>query len=75
MKTKAGPTDIGIDTMIHTVRGTRIMLDSDLARIYGVQTRVFNQALKRNMSRFPEDLCFSSRAKRLNRFCVQDHKM
>jgi phage regulator Rha-like protein len=47
-----------IDGMIRTIRGTRVMLDRDLARIYGVPTKVFNQAVKRNRQRFPEDFMF-----------------
>lgn len=43
---------------IHTVRGQRVMLDSDLARLYGVSTTVFNQAIRRNVSRFPADFLF-----------------
>jgi hypothetical protein len=47
-----------IDGMIRTIRGTRVMLDRDLAKIYGVPTKVFNQAVKRNRPRFPEDFMF-----------------
>ena len=47
-----------IDEMIRTIRGIRVMLDRDLAKIYGVPTKVFNQAVKRNRSRFPEDFMF-----------------
>lgn len=43
---------------IHTVRGQRVMLDSDLARLYEVPTMVFNQAIKRNLARFPSDFIF-----------------
>jgi hypothetical protein len=50
-----------VDTLsqqIHFIRGQRVMLDSDLARLYEVSTRVFNQAVKRNEERFPEDFVF-----------------
>jgi phage regulator Rha-like protein len=47
-----------IDRMIREIRGVRVILDSDLARIYGVTTKVFNQAVKRNLSRFPQDFIF-----------------
>ena len=47
-----------IDTMIRTIRGTRVMLDRDLAQIYGVPTKAFNQAVKRNGARFPKDFMF-----------------
>lgn len=40
---------------IVVVRGQRVMLDADLARLYGVSTKAFNQAVRRNRSRFPGD--------------------
>ena len=43
---------------IVTVRGQRVMLDSDLAGIYGVPTKRFNEAFKRNRARFPDDFAF-----------------
>lgn len=43
---------------IHTVRGQRVLLDRDLAALYGVPTMVFNQAIKRNLARFPPDFIF-----------------
>jgi hypothetical protein len=43
---------------IYTIRGHRVILDSDLARLYGVTTGQFNQALKRNFQRFPSDFAF-----------------
>lgn len=47
-----------IPVSIHTVRGQRVVLDSDLAALYGVSTMAFNQAVKRNLKRFPEDFSF-----------------
>ena len=47
-----------IEEMIFTIRGVQVMLDSDLAMLYGVETRALNQAVKRNISRFPEDFMF-----------------
>ena len=43
---------------IHMIRGQKVMLDTDLAELYGVPTKVFNQAVKRNRSRFPSDFMF-----------------
>ena len=43
---------------IYEVRGLRVMLDRDLAELYGVETKVLNQAVKRNLDRFPEDFRF-----------------
>ena len=48
-----------IDQLIFLVRGHRVMLDRDLAHLYGVQTRVLNQAVRRNLDRFPDDFLFS----------------
>jgi hypothetical protein len=47
-----------IDGMIRTIRGVRVMLDRDLAKIYGVPTFRFNEAIKRNRHRFPNDFMF-----------------
>ncbi len=47
-----------IESFIHTVRGQRVMFDSDLAMLYGVETRALNQAVKRNLRRFPDDFMF-----------------
>jgi hypothetical protein len=47
-----------IENLIYVVRTQRVMLDSDLAEIYGVETRVLNQAVTRNKDRFPIDFAF-----------------
>jgi len=47
-----------IAQVIYLVRGQRVLLDRDLAGLYGVETRVLNQAVKRNANRFPEDFMF-----------------
>ena len=49
---------IPIEGQIHLIRGKKIMLASDLANIYGVETRALNQAVKRNEKRFPADFMF-----------------
>ena len=51
-------TEDSIKSRIYTLRGVQVMLDSDLARIYQVETRVFNQAVKRNENRFPPGFRF-----------------
>ncbi len=48
----------GIEARIQVVRGRRVMLDADLARLYGVETKVLNKAVKRNAPRFPSDFMF-----------------
>lgn len=47
-----------IESLILTIRGKQVILDRDLARLYGVETKVLNQAVKRNIERFPEDFMF-----------------
>jgi ORF6N domain. len=47
-----------IQSKIHTIRGQKVILDRDLAALYGVETKVLNQAVKRNMERFPSDFMF-----------------
>lgn len=51
-------TPLTIATRIHLIRGLRVMLDSDLAELYCVQTKVLNQAVSRNAARFPSDFAF-----------------
>lgn len=53
----------GIERRIVTLRGHRVMLDRDLATLYGVETRTLNQAVKRNLDRFPSDFMFRLTAK------------
>ena len=47
-----------IQSKIYEIRGERVMLDRDIAALYNVETKVLNQAVKRNIKRFPEDFMF-----------------
>jgi hypothetical protein len=47
-----------IENMIYLIRGQKVMLDEDLAKLYGVETKAINQSVKRNIQRFPEDFMF-----------------
>lgn len=47
-----------VQHLIHEIRGERVILDRDLAMLYGVETKVLNQAVKRNIERFPSDFMF-----------------
>jgi hypothetical protein len=47
-----------VENLIYLIRGQKVMLDSDLAALYGVEARILNQSVKRNMERFPEDFMF-----------------
>jgi hypothetical protein len=52
------PATRPVESLIHIVRGQKVMLDADLAELYGVATKRLNEAVKRNLNRFPEDLMF-----------------
>lgn len=48
-----------VQNLIYMIRGQKVLLDRDLAALYGVETRVLNQAVRRNKDRFPEDFMFA----------------
>lgn len=52
------PNEENLESMIYEIRGERVMLDFDLARIYGYETRAFNQQIKNNIEKFPSDFMF-----------------
>lgn len=54
-----------IEKMIYVIRGHKVLLDSDLAELYGVETKNLNKAVKRNISRFPSDFMFCIDSKEL----------
>ena len=63
MAKKYTPTELvvpveRIESRIYLIRGEKVMLDADLTELYQVPTKVLNQAVKRNMYRFPEDFIF-----------------
>ena len=49
---------INIESLIRVIRGQQVMLDSDLAMLYGVETKRLKEQVKRNINRFPEDFMF-----------------
>ena len=51
-------SDLVIKDKIYTIRGVQVMLDRDLAELYGVETRILNQVVKRNIKRFPKSFMF-----------------
>lgn len=61
-----------IQSKIYHVRGKKVMLDYDLAKIYGVKTKVLNQAIKRNSRRFPRDFMFQLNAREWNKIATLD---
>lgn len=54
-----------IEKMIYIIRGQKVMLDSDLAELYGVETKRLNEQVKRNLERFPDDFMFECDFKEL----------
>jgi len=55
-----------LEQTIHLIRGHKVLLDRDLAALYGVETKILNRAVRRNIDRFPADFSLASPAKRLN---------
>ena len=49
---------VNIENMIYEIRGVQVMLSSDVAKLYNVETKVLNQSIKRNINRFPTRFCF-----------------
>lgn len=71
-KTKSIPAvNPTLDSMIHVVRGQKVMLDSDLAMLYGVKTGNLNQTVKRHQNRFPHDFMFFISDKELSGLILQ----
>ena len=65
MKEKLSLSVQKIERLIHVIRGQKVMLDAGLAEMYGVETRVLKQAVRRNQKRFPNDF-------KVNRFPGSD---
>ena len=61
-----------IERSILLIRGEKVMLDRDLADLYGVETRVLKQAVRRNIARFPEDFMFELKKEE---FEIGDHNL
>ena len=57
-----------LESRILTIRGRKVLLDADLAEIYGVSTKRLNEQVKRNVDRFPEDFLFNSPPMRKRRW-------
>ena len=50
--------ELNIENMIYEIRGKQVMFNSDVAKLYNVETKALNQVIKRNINRFPEEFCF-----------------
>jgi ORF6N domain len=58
------PSEDVLISHIHTVRNQKVMFDFDLANMYGIETKVLKQAVRRNIGRFPEVSCLNSLLRR-----------
>ena len=63
--------NIKIENMIYEIRGKKVMLDSDLAKLYNVETKRINEAVKNNIEKFPERYCFKLTDDEGNNFLVE----
>ncbi|MBY0412529.1 MAG: ORF6N domain-containing protein [Bdellovibrionales bacterium] len=72
--TKLEKDILQIDNMIYMIRGQRVMLDSDLAKLYGVETRRLKEQVKRNMERFPDDFMFELTKEELGHINAYDNR-
>ncbi len=68
---QSGHVPGSLEPLILVIRNQRVILDADLARLYGVTTKAFNQAVKRNAARFPEDFAFQLTATEVTRLRSQ----
>ena len=57
---------VPIENLIYVIRGQQVMLDSDLARLYGVETKRLKEQVKRNINRFPSDFMFELLSEKRN---------
>ena len=64
--------DIEIKDMIYEIRGVQVMIDSDLARLFNIETGNLNKAMKRNLIRFPKEFCFNLTFKEYNSLLFQN---
>jgi len=60
-----------IEKMIYLIRGQKVMLDSDLAELYGVETKMLKRAVRRNIERFPDDFMFELTKEELDKWRYQ----
>ena len=63
-----------IENLIYVIRNKQVMVDSDLAMLYQVETKALNRAVKRNIKRFPEDFCFQLTTEEAIYMLVEQHR-
>ena len=65
--------NVVIEDMIYEIRGVQVMLSSDVAKLYQVETKVLNQTIKRNINRFPDRFCFQLNDKEIDELSLRSH--
>ena len=65
--------DLSIENMIYEIRGRQVMFNSDVAKLYNVETKALNQVIKRNINRFPEEFCFQITDSELRDLILRSH--
>ena len=65
--------ELNIENMIYEIRGKQVMFNSNVARLYNVETKVLNQVIKRNINRFPEEFCFQITIEELEKVSSRSH--
>ena len=63
--------ELNIENMIYEIRGKQVMLDSDLAKLYNVETKRINEAVKNNLYKFPERFSFRLNEKEAEKLLVE----
>ena len=63
--------EINIENMIYEIRGVQVMLSSDVAKLYQVETRRINEVIKRNINRFPVTFCFQLTNDEIDKLCLR----
>ena len=66
-------TEQNIESMVCFIRGQKVMLDFDLARIYGYETKRFNEQVKNNIDKFPDDFMFKLTSKEVNKILMSQN--
>ena len=65
--------DLSIENMIYEIRGRQVMFNSDVAKLYNVETKRINEVIKRNINRFPEEFCFQITDSELRDLILRSH--
>jgi len=65
--------NILVEEMIYDIRGVQVMLSSDVAKLYHVETKRINEVIKRNIKRFPESFCFQLTRDEIDKLSLRSH--